>query len=75
MNKNLLNKAIKESGLTAAQIAQALGISRATYFRKLSLPVDKLTIKNIKEMCELLKLDGPKAQNIFFDEIISDKRL
>lgn len=65
-NTKLLNKIIRESGLTKTFIAKKMGISRASLYDKLngSRP---FTQYEIRDICNILSIKNPKARdNIFF---------
>ena len=63
--KNLLQKAVYDSGLKVCYIAEKLGMARPTLYSRLKDP-SKFTGAQIKELCQLLRIDTATRNKIFF---------
>ncbi|MBR1804802.1 MAG: helix-turn-helix domain-containing protein [Selenomonadaceae bacterium] len=63
--KNEFKAAMVRKGLTAADIAKALGIDPATLFRKMSGQSDFFR-NEIEKLCVLLELSAEDTLKIFF---------
>ncbi|MDE5757109.1 MAG: hypothetical protein K2H85_00710 [Allobaculum sp.] len=66
MNRQLFNEKAKKKGFTMDRIAKGLDMNRATYYRKLALSGETFTVREIKQICDLLKLNRSEAHKIFF---------
>lgn len=58
-----LNGKIAERGTTKEAIANAIGIDRSTFYRRLKL--NKMLVGDIHRMCEILCLTTQEAVDIF----------
>lgn len=65
---NLLNKKIKDSGMTMVAIAEKSGMSRETLYNKLSGNSD-FKASEIMGISETLRLSNAERDEIFFYEI------
>lgn len=74
MNRQLLLATIEKKEMTAKEVAEKIGISRATYFRKLANSGDSFTVKEIKRLCDVLELGKRETHLIFFADEVAYKR-
>ena len=68
MNSQLLDRLIKEKGMTKADVYNHLNISRTAYYRKCN-GISEFTLTEIKGIIKLLNIENPDA--IFFAEKVS----
>lgn len=68
MDKELLDRAIDESGLNITQICEKLGISRSAFFRKRT-GESEFTWSEIEKLVNILGLRSPVP--VFFKEKVS----
>lgn len=68
VNISRLKSAMQERNITINQASEAIGINPATFFRRINRQGVKFTVEEIGKLAELLHLDGPTIQNIFFDK-------
>ena len=61
----LLEEAIKDSGLRVSYILECLGISRQAFDRKRK-GINAFRQSEVYVLCDLLKLDKETSKNIFF---------
>lgn len=54
-----------ELGLTVADLAEALGVSQGSVYRKLKDP-DKITVRDARAIAQTLRLTAEETQAIFF---------
>ena len=62
---NVIRAKIVERGESVATIAPAIGLNRATLYRKLRCP-DKFSIAEVRKLAEVLHLSAKEAEEIFF---------
>lgn len=62
---------IVENGLTIGQLADKIGVDRATLYRRFSKGGQSFTIKETKDICEALKLTKDEAVDIFFTNYVA----
>lgn len=74
MDRKLLSEILEKKGFTAEDAAAAMGISRATYFRKLATFGETLTVGQVQRLCNFLGLTDSEAHKIFFTPIVAYKR-
>lgn len=67
VNIDKLRGVMKEKRETVESVADAIGINRATLYRKLNGGGDSFTIGEVTGICKFLKLDVDTAMCIFFD--------
>jgi len=71
MNKLKLEYEMKMKGITAAEMYNALQISRSAFYRKCNGKTE-FTRREIEEIIEILGIDKVEAlEGIFFDEKVS----
>ena len=61
-------KALQERNISKTELASAIGINRATMYRKMAENGDKLTVNEVNEMRRILDLSQEQASSIFFAE-------
>lgn len=66
VNVNKLKGKIVERELTVEKLADKIGISRSTMYRKLHQGGATLTIKEVNSICDVLGLNHREATEIFF---------
>ena len=69
MNRKLLEYVIARSGYTASGIAKKLGISRTTYYNKLS-GKSPITHGDICRLITVCSLTMNEVRDIFFDKVV-----
>lgn len=66
VDTKLLGKKITESGLKVSFIAEKMGITRYTLYRKLRSQ-RLFTVQEAKDLCDILAIDDPsEKERIFF---------
>ncbi len=60
---NKLNGKIAERNTTKEAVADAIGVNRSTFYRRLKYST--LTIRDIHKICDVLRLSGADALEIF----------
>lgn len=64
---NRLREAMKSRSITPETAADALGIDRATFYRRLERQGAKFTVEEVEKLSKLLKLTSKTMQEIFFE--------
>lgn len=67
MNRHLLNERMKSKSFNVENLSSKIGISRATYFRKLACGGDTFTVKEVEKICDILELSKDEVHEIFFE--------
>lgn len=67
MNRHLLNERMKSKSFNVENLSSKIGISRATYFRKLAHDGDTFTVKEVEKICDILELSKDEVHEIFFE--------
>lgn len=67
INKLELEIAIIKTGLTKTKVAKTLGLSRMAFYEKINNK-KQFTLKEIKELCEILNLGEKERNKIFFNK-------
>ena len=62
-----LQEALKERSISYEDAARALGVDRATFYRRLSSKGSKFTVDEVGKLSALLGLTSKAMQDIFFD--------
>ena len=65
MNISKLKGKIAESGKSIAEVAEKLGISSSTLYRKLANNGEPITIKEANDLVEILSIEPDEAADIF----------
>lgn len=68
MNKERLEKEMKEKGVSKERMCQELGISRSAFYRKCR-GISQFTLEEIQAVVKILHLESP--MDIFFDHQVS----
>jgi len=71
MNINKLRGKIVEQGLNVEKVAFALGVDKATLYRKMHANGETLTIKEVNKLCEILNISKVEAMDIFFKDFVA----
>lgn len=71
VNVNKLKGKIVEQGKTIADLAAAMGIDRATLYRKLSNNGETMLVKDANLIVSVLGLSVDDAVAIFFSQIVA----
>lgn len=71
MNVNKLRGKIVENGFNVGDVASLIGIDRATFYRKLNNNGDTFTVKEVNDLCKVLKLNKEDAVSIFFANTVA----
>lgn len=59
---------VAELGLTGDAVSKAIGVSPATYYRKMSYGGNKFTVEQVQKLIDVLQLTKEEAMAIFFAE-------
>lgn len=62
-----LKEAMKAKSVKADDVAKALNIDPATFYRRLEKQGTKFTVEEVAKLSGLLKLSPKQMQDIFFD--------
>lgn len=68
MNKELLKYSIARAGLTPQSLAEVLGLSRQSFYNRLSGKVE-FTLGEIKKIAEKCQLTRDEINDIFFAKL------
>lgn len=71
INVNKLKGKIIECGFTVSTLAEKIGISNATLYRKLKQCGDNLSIKEVNDIVAALKLTENEIMSIFFNDVVA----
>lgn len=71
MNINKLRGKIVENGMNMNTLAEELGIDRSTIYRKINSDGTTFTIKEVNQICGILKLSKEEAVSIFFTNYVA----
>lgn len=67
VNVKRLQDALKAREISYEEAAKALGVDRATFYRRLSRDGVKFTVDEVSKLSSLLGLSAQAMQDIFFD--------
>ena len=67
VNVNKLQEALRARSVSIEAAAEALGIDRATFYRRLSRNGAKFTVEEVAKLSAMLHLSANDMQDIFFD--------
>ena len=70
-NTNKLRGKIVENGLTVPELAEKIGMDRATLYRKLSNGAETMLIKEANAIISTLGLTPDEAVAIFFSRLVA----
>ena len=71
VNVNKLRGKMVEYGVKVDCVAEQLGVSRSTFYRKLEGDRGAFTIKEVSIIAKALHLDLAELNSIFFSEIVA----
>lgn len=71
VNINMLRGKIVEDGLSVADVANAIGVSTASMYRKITNCGETMLVKEAYEIGRLLQLTAEEMKSIFFANIVS----
>lgn len=67
VNVALLQEAMKRQSITPEQAAEAMGIDRSTFYRRISQADAKFTVEEVSKLSAMLHLSAQAMQEFFFD--------
>ena len=67
VNVVMLQEALKAQSLSYEEVANAIGVDRATFYRRMQRAGTKFTVEEVSKLSALLHLSGQEMQDIFFD--------
>lgn len=67
VNVDRLREALAKEGVTVEQAAQAVGVDRATLYRRLAANGARFTLDEVEKLANLLNLSRTDMERIFFD--------
>lgn len=67
LNVQMLKGKISESGITQEAIADAIGMNRSTFYRKLKRKGNTFTVEEMNKIVEIIPLSKEEAVSIFFN--------
>ena len=68
VNVTLLHAAMRDRQVSVDQAAEALGMDRSTFYRRINRTGAKFTVEDVSKLSALLKLSAQALQQIFFSE-------
>lgn len=68
VNVLLLQDAMRAKSITVDQAAFAMGVDRATFYRRMNRAGSKFTVEEVSKLSALLNLSAAEMQDIFFAE-------
>ncbi|MDO4647758.1 MAG: helix-turn-helix domain-containing protein [Eubacteriales bacterium] len=71
---NKLREKIGSCGMNITEMAEKVGIDKATFYRKLSANGATFSIKEVDAMARVLKMDKNEVNKIFFTQYVADVR-
>ena len=66
MNLQMLKGKIMESGITQEAMADAIGMSRCTFYRKMKRKGNTFTVEEMNNIVKTIHLSKEEAVSIFF---------
>lgn len=66
MNTQMLKGKIVESGTTQEAVADAIGMNRCTFYRKMKRKGNTFTVEEMNKIVQVIPLSREEAINIFF---------
>lgn len=66
MNIQMLKEKVAESSLTQEAIADAIGVSRCTFYRKMNKKGNTFTVEEMNRIMKMIPLTKEEAARIFF---------
>ena len=74
VNTNKLRGKIVECGMNVSDLAEKIGIDKATLYRKINSGGDGFTIRDVNLIARALNLGFDEINSIFFAVEVSDMR-
>lgn len=71
VNTNKLKGKIVECGLNISELAELIGIDKATLYRKINANGQTITIKEADMISKELKLSKDEVNDIFFSQFVA----
>jgi DNA-binding Xre family transcriptional regulator len=71
VNVNKLKGKIVERGLSVTDLANMVGIDKATFYRKLAQNGETFSIREADLICKKLELNPQEATAIFFSDLVA----
>ena len=71
MNIQMLTEKMASMGLSKAQLAEKIGMDRATLYRKLSQDGAGFTVIDVRSIVIALALSYSDIQEIFFENVVA----
>ena len=71
VNTNKLKGKIVECGLNISELAELIGIDKATLYRKINANGQTITIKEADMISKELKLSKEEVNDIFFSQFVA----
>lgn len=68
---NKLRGKFIENGYKVSDVADKMGMDRATLYRRLRDGGDDFTVREVTKLSEILKLSGSEINNIFFNNKVA----
>ncbi len=66
MNTQMLKGKIVESGITQEAVADAIGMNRCTFYRKMKRKGNTFTVEEMNKIVQVIPLSKEEAVQIFF---------
>lgn len=66
MNTQMLKGKIVESGITQEAVADAIGMNRSTFYRKMKRKGNTFTVEEMNKIVQVIPLSREEAVLIFF---------
>ncbi|WP_313076107.1 helix-turn-helix domain-containing protein [Lacrimispora sp.] len=66
MNTQMLKRKIVESGITQEAVADAIGMNRCTFYRKMKRKGNTFTVEEMNKIVQVIPLSREEAVLIFF---------
>jgi DNA-binding phage protein len=66
MNTQMLKGKIVESGITQEAVADAIGMNRCTFYRKMKRKGNTFTVEEMNKIVQVIPLSREEAVQIFF---------
>lgn len=67
VNVDRLREALANKGITVEKAAEAIGVDRATLYRRLAQNGTRFTLDEVEKLSNLLALSRADLERIFFD--------
>lgn len=71
VNVNMLKGKIIEKGMNVTELAQKIGVDRATLYRKMENNGDTMLVRDANNIVSALNLTSEEAVAIFFSQFVA----